>query len=161
MYVGFLTRYRCAPQNCTWYGGRISGELAYSYDGLSWRRLGQPTVGNPDSPASASASASASATPNELQLTDTPSAVLFHNEPGTVSAGQVYATAMQPTRDGRQLLIYASVASVQHGHGVDSTHANASCMRGASGGGAGPCSHIATFRLRKDGFVGLRQVRYE
>jgi hypothetical protein len=28
MYVGFLTRYRCAPKNCSWFGGRISGELA-------------------------------------------------------------------------------------------------------------------------------------
>ena len=44
LYVGFLTRYRCAPEGRElqlWFGGHISGELAYSYDGLAWRRLGQ------------------------------------------------------------------------------------------------------------------------
>ena len=44
LYVGFLTRYRCAPEGRElqlWFWGHISGELAYSYDGLAWRRLGQ------------------------------------------------------------------------------------------------------------------------
>jgi hypothetical protein len=55
----------------------------------------------------------AAAAAGELQLTDMPDAVIFPNKAGTVSAGQVYATAMQATRNGSGLLIYASVASVQ------------------------------------------------
>ena len=165
MYVGFLTRMRCAPDNCTWLGGHLSGELAYSYDGLAWQRLGQDAADDTAAAATATAAATsataaatataataAAAVPSPPQLRDSPDAVIFPNRPG-LTAGQIYATAMQPSRDGNSLYIYASVASVEHGHGVDSETANASCARG----GAAPCSHIATFGLRKDGFVGLRQ----
>ena len=139
MFVGFLTRMRCAPENCTWLGGHLSGELAYSHDGLAWQRLGQDA-----------ATAAASSPP---LLRDLPDAVIFPNRPDP-TAGQIYATAMQPSRHGGLLYIYASVASVEHGHGVNSDKANASCVRD----GTAPCSHIATCALRNYGFVGLRQA---
>ena len=92
MYVGFLTRMRCAPQDCTWFGGRLSGELAFSYNGLTWQRLGQqPSSGASGAPP---------------VLGDSPDAVLFPNRPGP-TAGQIHATAMQPIRNGSGLRIYA------------------------------------------------------
>ena len=103
-------------------GGHLYGELAWSTNGLNFSRVGEqplfPNVGLPN-------------------------AVY----PELLSAGQVYPTSMLPSPAGDgSWLVYAAVASVQHGHGVD---------QGGDGWNCTGCSGISTYRIEKDRFVGL------
>lgn len=132
LYVGFPTRMRCQPK-CTWLGGKLSGELAVSHNGINFTHVTQTDD---------------SILPLHPLNKD---GVLFKNEPGTVSEGQIYPTSMLRANDG-SLLVYASVASLDHGHGVSSSHCpgtTCQCQNNASF----PCSHIATYTLRQDGFM--------
>ena len=121
-YVAFPVRYNCAPHDCTWAGGHLYGELAWSTNGLNFSRVGdQPLFPNAGLPGA--------------------------TFPSLLSAGQIYPTSMlpHPSGDG-SWLVYAAVASVQHGHGVDQSGDGWNCTG---------CSAISTYKIEKDRFVGL------
>ena len=100
----------------------ISGELAFSTnDARNFSRLGQ-------------------------QPSAAPWPVLSHTIfPTDRGQQQIYPTALRVQDDGA-IVVHASVASVPHNYGYNSSKGDFACVG---------CSGISTYLLREDGFVGL------